>query len=423
MAKRGHGKKQWLDRRPTAYILGMRGVAAFFVLVEHFSRPFYPSVFQDYRPSLVQLPGVRLIYSGHVMVQIFFVISGFSLSIQPLQMIYKGDLALLHQTLASVTFRRGIRLLLPPMAVSFLVMIGVQLHLFDASVPIVEEMGYTPPRYRETLWEQLCSLVEYILSKLVYPSGWAKPVPNVTTDNYVPAFWTIPRELWASILLLATITGLSMVRPIIRMFAVGHFALFAAWVNRTDVECFFAGMMIAELHVWRSLKPVISQPSRGWQFTGDCWWTCMLLVGVWMASVPLAANAHGSTVPGFRIISAVMPSNYNVFTAGAILIVLAISRLPVVQSAFSLAPLQYLGQISFGLYLVHWPLLAAGGWQMVPLMRNLTGNGSTGARCGFILAFPLVTVPVLWAADLVWRFVDLPSIRLAKRLEKQFFLF
>jgi hypothetical protein len=56
-------------------------------------------------------------------------------------------------------------------------------------------------------------------------------------------------------------------------------------------------------------------------------------------------------------------------------------------------------------------------------MRNLTGNGSTGARCGFILAFPLVTVPVLWAADLVWRFVDLPSIRLAKRLEKQFFLF
>jgi len=112
--------------------------------------------------------------------------------------------------------------------------------------------------------------------------------------------------------------------------------------------------------------------------------------------------------------------NNNVFSAGAVLIVLSIANLSPTKKFFGLPVFQYLGQISFALYLTHWPILALGGWEIVPYMQRLTGNVTTirselGVALGFICLAPII----IWAADLCWRYVDKPSIRFARWVEAE----
>jgi hypothetical protein len=70
---------------PTSYLDGLRGVAAFFVVLHHFLLDWFPSLVYSYGSSpdnryLFQLPFIRIIYSGGGMVSTFFVISGYVLS-------------------------------------------------------------------------------------------------------------------------------------------------------------------------------------------------------------------------------------------------------------------------------------------------------------------------------------------------------
>jgi hypothetical protein len=58
--------------------------------------------------GLFQLPIFRLFYSGPPMVAIFFVISGFALSLKPLSLIRVEDWEQSLHTMASLIFRRGI---------------------------------------------------------------------------------------------------------------------------------------------------------------------------------------------------------------------------------------------------------------------------------------------------------------------------
>jgi len=77
---------------PTSYLDGLRGVAALFVVFNHYVAQYFPYItygwmsgdgsdsVRGYNNRLVQLPIIRAIYSGTFMVTIFFVISGYVLS-------------------------------------------------------------------------------------------------------------------------------------------------------------------------------------------------------------------------------------------------------------------------------------------------------------------------------------------------------
>ena len=78
----------------TAYLDGMRGLAAFAVFLCHLSYGTWDTghVYGAGEPGeksantyLLQLPIIRLFYSGPPMVAIFFVISGYALSYKPLK--------------------------------------------------------------------------------------------------------------------------------------------------------------------------------------------------------------------------------------------------------------------------------------------------------------------------------------------------
>lgn len=82
----------------TAYLDGLRGLASFIVFVHHYTCEYVPPYVAYYGvnaekvpSSPLQLPFLRVIYSGRPMVHVFFVISGFVLSKKPLQLARARD--------------------------------------------------------------------------------------------------------------------------------------------------------------------------------------------------------------------------------------------------------------------------------------------------------------------------------------------
>jgi peptidoglycan/LPS O-acetylase OafA/YrhL len=407
----------------TAYLDGMRGLASFIVLTEHLTMRYHPHVFEEYgnKPTFFQLPIIRLLYSGSVMVAIFFVISGFALSLKPLEIIHERDWERLHHTMASATFRRGIRIFLPPIIVSFIVMIGVRFHLYDQQYSGATDMSLGYPHYMPTIWSQLIDWLEYVLGKLIYPYQWLTPLPNITQSDYAAPLYTIPQEFWSSLFLFAIITGLSRVRMSVRFMVVGFLIFISAWCMRREISMFLAGMILAELHLCR--QPSASKsfvPSRLRRLVSEVAWFLVFVIGLYMSSIPHTRGSYGSSTPGFRTISKIIPWNSNVYSIGAVLIVWGITNITLLQRLFTMSVFHYLGQISFALYLVHWPILAGGGWALVPAIWKITGNSTdTRYEVGFGLGFLVLVPVVLWAADLYWRFVDVPCIRFARRFEAE----
>lgn len=105
---------------PTSYLDGLRGVASLIVFVGHYTENnvgWYQEAYGLYEDraasSPLQLPIVRIIYSGRPMVHVFFIISGFVLCYKPIKQIHEQQYSALSSTLSSSIFRRAIRLFLP----------------------------------------------------------------------------------------------------------------------------------------------------------------------------------------------------------------------------------------------------------------------------------------------------------------------
>lgn len=113
---------------PTAYLDGIRGLAALFVFFCHY---FYQAftIAKSWGTGadnyhFLKLPIVRLWYQGPPAVCVFFVISGYALSYRPLKLIRNGAMSDFATTMSSLTFRRGVRLYLPT-AISTLMIVSL----------------------------------------------------------------------------------------------------------------------------------------------------------------------------------------------------------------------------------------------------------------------------------------------------------
>jgi peptidoglycan/LPS O-acetylase OafA/YrhL len=71
--------------------------------------------------------------------------------------------------------------------------------------------------------------------------------------------------------------------------------------------------------------------------------------------------------------------------------------------------LQYLGRISYSLYLIHYPV----SWIIVTLGFWLTGDNAPAAVLWLCLALALS----IGTADVLYRLVEAPSVQLAKRFK------
>lgn len=454
---------------PTAYLDGMRGLAAFIVFFCHY---FYTSFIiadgwgsNDANYDIMKLPFLRLVYAGPPMVAVFFIVSGYALSLKPLKLARSKKWSDFTATMSSFVFRRALRLFLPTFVSTFMIVILLRLGAYEMNREFSHDRKFhwnvqeTAPEYKETLSAQLRDW-GWNMFNFVHIWGWEKYGGSTYYDVHL---WTIPIEFRASMMLFLTMVGLARLRTAVRLFCLGVVMAFSYRSDRWEMVLFYVGMLYAELDIIRGAhtnpatnaalqsshshhhhqpsalhqqtlptyepkpQPIIDYVGTGQTVAakvsssqlGRVGWGLLATLSLYLLSQPDVNSEH---TPGWVFLSSFIPEwvedKYRYYQIiGAILFVFCTARMPSLQRVFNSAPVQYLGRISYAIYLMHGPVMHTVGYALEKWAWGITGTEGKWYTIGFALAAVFVIPSVVWAADIFWRAVDAPTVRVAKWLE------
>ncbi|KAK2752591.1 hypothetical protein FQN55_006704 [Onygenales sp. PD_40] len=446
---------------------GLRGWACLLVFNFHFLFTYTDKTavgwgFDNENWGLHQLPIIHLLISGHVMVTIFFVISGYVLSYKPLKLLRNHSWEQAFHTLASSTFRRGLRLYIPSIIGIFFVLIAVRLGCYDYSTWVREE-GHTilgideqhPPIFEDFSVQ----FADWYLTvvHLIDPWNW-----NLYYNFYNPQLWTIPVEFRCSIILFLTILTVSRFQVWIRLTLVSSLLWYCIRWGRWDVVLFLSGMLMAEIDlihgIWENTAPPPTpiplddniplhnghninssdiddytndlekahyqptQASPPWT-TRRTFWIAIFIIGLFIGSSP---NSSPGKTPFFRTLAITLTPKYYpephrfLQSLGAVIVVCSINHSPDLQQLFTNSLAQYLGKISYAFYIVHGPILHSLGYSIMPTIWRYTGKATDAQYCfGFLVGWCICLPVSIWVADMFWRGVDVPSVKFARWVERR----
>lgn len=436
MTKFGGPRKQQLRR--TAYLDGLRGFAALLVYWHHHQLWAHETsnvedVFEcswGYKGEyhLATMHGIRTFFTGgHFAVTVFFVISGYVLSLKPLTLLQAGEQAKLGDNVGSALFRRWLRLYLPVIATTFLYM--TSWHAFGI---------WTVGNHQETYGQELWSwYTEFKNFSFIFNTGGD---PWFSYNFHV---WSIPVEFKGSIVIYTASTAFSRCTRNARLAC--ELTLIWYFMYVTDAwycAAFMSGMILCDLDLLAANNDLPDFFSRFRPFKELIFYN-LFFISLYLGGVP-SMNSDVETFrgnPGWYFLSFLKPQaffDYKWFYLlfAATFMVACIPRIPWLKAFFETPFNQYLGRISYSLYLVHGPVLWTLGDRMYSMVgwvhqKQLLGipgwvnlfpmskAGPLGLEIAF-LAPNLILLPVtLWLAEIVTRVIDEPSNKFSQWLYKQ----
>ncbi|KAH9825797.1 Acyltransferase family [Teratosphaeria destructans] len=350
--------------KETAWLDGVRGLAAFLVVMNHYNlewmsaiadAPFGSVVLNTVNPDGVwhyqkgdrvweiwRLPIIRIfVSSGNAQVAVFLVLSGFVLSWSPLVALRTGQIEKLAQSLGSSVIRRWFRLYLPCFAVSYLYFLR----------KLVVEYGGVEWMFKE-FWKFIT-----VMESWSNPFETLKVLSLAANNPYDYVMWTIPFEFGGSIFVYTLLLAMGRIRSYKRrtlaMLFVTLYAFFKAYWCQW---LFGTGTILADYVRHRG---GFEQLSQGTSRRASRLWFIALLIGLLLMGLP-TKNADFEAFGYEWLRSADWPSSYTQVAPGrqwwgigGILFITSCCHLRAAQKFFELWPIQYLGRISFMLYLDH----------------------------------------------------------------------
>ncbi|EUC42063.1 hypothetical protein COCMIDRAFT_104495 [Bipolaris oryzae ATCC 44560] len=429
--------------RPTAWLDGLRGFAALLVYLQHHQLWAHGergnSVFEhaygyEGKHYFATLPFVRIFFSGgHFAVAIFFVISGYVLSLKSLRMIQDGHAVSAADSIGSALFRRWLRLFLPVIAIT---------------------LAFMSIRHWSGVWVDLQPMEDTYWKDLI---KWYRMFKNYSfvfsTEIYDFAIqfhahvWSIPIEFKGSIIIYTALSALSRCTKNARLCCeVALIFYFLYIVDGYYGAMFMSGMLLCDLDLLAQqdkLPRLFSALANFKEFI----FFHMFVLSLYLSGVPSfdAADADRAAIltksPGWIWLSHLKPQ--AVFDAkwfylfwAAFLAVASVPRLPWLKQFFETRFCQYLGRVSFALYLVHgiviW-IVADRLYALVGLTRSahaegipewvnkfpLPVSGPLGLELAFWLLQPILLSITLYFAEVVTRLVDEPSVKFTNWLYKK----
>ena len=363
----------------------IRGLAAFSVLVGHFLLGFWPSVVflegLGWRevPAvlrfLARFPG-KFLWNGPLAVSIFFVLSGFVLSLAYFQ---KGS----APALGSAATRRYPRLMIPVAASVLLAFALLQTGVMftQDAVQHMNEVYGLPPQTDfnggngfTNKW--LAVYYNFLPDfRTALSEGTWGAFSGVVTYN--PVLWTMTIELTGSFLVYCFLALFGSLRN--RWLLYGLCGGMLLWTERIFLLDFLLGMALCDLWV---------QNQRSWQWSlGRV--PALLLIGVALFLLPWKPLA-------------------------AVLVVGAAAVSPRVQELLEGRWLALLGRLSFSLYLVHMVIFSSLGCGLyLILCRDLGWSHFAGSATAGLAA----TVGSFLTAWIFYHLVDRPAIALTRWLD------
>lgn len=326
------GRIKWID--------GIRGIACLMIFVHHFILTFYPATFfgssftvhNAWEPKVGRIPFLWLIFGNNTWVGLFLVVSGVVLT----KYVFSHDFS--H--IADSMLKRYFRLMLPVFAVSTVVYIMINNHLFSN----VEASFLTGSTWLTQYYVGKVDILELLMDSLI--NVWF-----VGDSTFSGAFWMLSTMFYGSFLvyILAIIAKH-------RKFLWGYLVLSVFFLLMNSL---LLGMVLGGL--------------LAYLFRGDKKGKYNILeqlFGVFLLIFGLYAGSYPSVVaPGRALKWVGQPLSYlagfveaidvgqTIHMLAAAMIVAGIWMTSYVKKALEWKPVLYLGTISYGVYLVHIPLL------------------------------------------------------------------
>ncbi|KAI1108497.1 acyltransferase family-domain-containing protein [Nemania sp. NC0429] len=416
--------------RPTAWLDGLRGVASLMVVCHHASLIWFSWDLQNgwrgWNDHLIDLPIIRLVITGRANVMLFFAISGYALSYKPLTLLYKGQHLKMYEAVASSVCRRHPRLFIPAVIMCTPALVIA----YCGGYPGGESAAIGPmsPPRQETFLGQIW---HYMTASTV--------LVDVYTGNghwwpYSASLWTLPIEFTCSLQIFIMLLGLSRFTAPVRILITIGFAFYSWWWFFWSQLLFIGGMLVADISIWLRQQPEEGERRPG-RVRGR--WRRLQLpavlkgrvarrvggVAAFMAALHvLSMPDYGRGAPeswGYGLLAALIPPNFRAKAIddfwepmGAIFVVFVVDQVRFLQGIFTTRFTQYLGRISFSLYLVHMMLLHSLGLYLSNYFKQFTGSETYwqyGVAVG--LAALITGSVILWLADVGARLVDANAVR------------
>lgn len=357
---------------------GLRGVAAFNVVLAHFIAALWPALlrnnYQNLETSaqplttlerLLSSPPVTLLFNGHFAVVIFFVISGYVLAQHA-----PGD----YSRIRSRFWARYLRLNIPIAAACLL----SWLFLINGAYSHVEAGQASGSAWLGRYVNSDVGVQD--LARILFTGG------ILGDGTLIPPLWTLKVEFVGSLLLLATLALAPPGREKISLVAVACFLLLFQPADFVYFLCIFAGAALNSVGT--------SRPAA-----------------IILAALGLLLGAFQPDIGFYSMLPPVTEHPKDFYNAvGAVCIVAGVCRAHVFSHLFESAPIRYLGRISYALYLVHFISLCS-------VASIVVLNFGTGWK-GISLAFVAYIALSILIAEAFTRYVDKPAIKLGHRFAR-----
>ncbi|WPG97471.1 acyltransferase 3 [Acrodontium crateriforme] len=403
--------------RPTAYLDGIRGLVSLLVFLRHFALPWqvhldYGYGHQNAYHDILRLPFLRLLFSGPL-VPLFFVVSGYVLSAKTLKLGRQSAWEQLFLSLASSTFRRAFRLFLPPLFSTIVVMLLAYSGCFSFDYDIMPGREPVHPVALESLGLQMVQWLKFSFGELTNPWSWSR-----RNMLYGPHLWTIPVSFQGSLVVFLTCLGLARTKTYLRSGFLVIYILLTEMHGRWDIAPFIGGVLLCELDLSAASTTTDVSMSPIWSWRARMFNIALLILGLYVGSFP-RFNGHGnSCVPGYQLFCDITADYRYWHGISALVVLLALSREPGLRFPLETSLVQYLGKISFSLYIIHEPFIHIVGFRTVPLFWMITGEDVAWRyQAGFVLGLFCSAFMLLWIADIFKTLIEDRCANLAAKIE------
>ncbi|GME49201.1 acyltransferase-like protein [Neofusicoccum parvum] len=368
---------------PTAWLNGIRGIASVIVALNHYLYGEFAAPWLGYGSSpdnrwLHQLPFIRLIWCGHAMPPVFFVISGYCACWSAIRLRDSHGLEKMVASLSASAFRRGLRLYLPVIFMSVLAQLVFFFGLYNWRWT---EVSLQP-------WHRPGDHLKYLATYLLDITNPVYPTDNGGLNLQ---FWVIPVEYAGSLTCYVTVLALARTKPTTRPLILA--ALIASFLLRGNCHTytFLSGVLIAELTLLLPHPPPLLP-------------RLALLLGTYLLGLP---NNYRRT-PGYAWLAALEPRAWGAFAehnwravAAALTVAAgALDRAGPLQRLGRARLPQRLGSTSFELYLCHMLLIRM--WRN-PLVDAVMAGFEVADARGFWVAYlvsgAVMATLVMWCAE------------------------
>ncbi|KAL9948798.1 hypothetical protein D7B24_008119 [Verticillium nonalfalfae] len=254
---------------------------------------------------------------------------------------------------------------------------------------------------------------------------WANPFNfGHYHPRYDPHTFTIPMELRGSMFVYIFLLATAAFKPKARHALAAVLTAYCLQMGRWDMATFLGGTLMSELDIRAAdtrlpLSRHAQQHHHLQQSIGSrrAFRWLAVLASLYLLSYPDAAAEY---TPGFQYMSTWVPRYYVPLAGwmvyqslGALLLLWCILRSPLLRRLLESRLPQYLGRVSFSLYLVHGPVLHSLGFWIMPRLFDRFGRAG-----GYAIGYVVLLSVTLYLTNLWHRKVDVWSIGVGKRVER-----